>query len=219
MSGQISIQVATSSQVMNWSPVPPFLPAAQPPAITVNGLAIQPSTTAPTPTGFQLVVFDITQTIPTPASILVNEWLSVFPAGNDSNLWTYYGSIYEGLVNDLLSYGNPANQLMILASFGLDADMAPDNEAYATMFNYGGGNQLQTWMKSCDPGSQLGNPTSWVSFPANYILVGLAGVGYGGGSEIYQAAQSSQNSIKSSLNVNVSQDRKVRVSEAEAVSA
>jgi hypothetical protein len=207
MSGQISIAISTTSQVMSWSPTDPYLPAAQPPTITVNGLAIQPSNPPYSPTGFQLLVFDITQTIPTPASILVNQWCLVTPADDKSNnWWSTYDDAYMGAVSSLLSAGDPANQLVILASFGLDNFMPPDNEAYALFMNYGAGQQLQTWVKTRNFGCQVWGPTSWVSFPANYLFVGFGGSGYGHGSENYEAAQGSATSISSTLNVNLHPD-------------
>lgn len=209
MSGQISIAMSTSSQIMTWNSTPPWLPAAQPPTIKVNGLAIQPSNPPSSPTGFQIVIFDITQTIPTPASILINQWLSVYPSQENNNWWNTYDSIYSGIVNNLLVYGNPENQLVVLASYGLDANMAPDNDALEFLMNYGAGQQLQTWMKTCDPGSQVDNPTSWVSYPANYLFVGSGGIAYGHGSEIYQAAQGSNTSVTSTLNVTMQPDTRV----------
>jgi hypothetical protein len=210
MSGQISIAMSTSSQVMNWYPTPPWLPAAQPPTIKVNGLAIQPSNPPSSPTGFQIVIFDITQTIPTPASILVNQWLQVYPAEETNNSWwNTYESIYFGIVNNLLLYGNPENQLVVLASYGLDANMAPDNDALEFLMNDGAGQQVQTWVKTCDPGSQVGNSTSWVSFPANYLFVGFGNIGYGRGSEIYQIPQGSNTNVASTLNVTMQPDSRI----------
>jgi hypothetical protein len=204
MSGQISIAISTSSQVMKWSST---LPAAQPPTLKVNNLAIQPSNPPNSPTGLQLVVFDITQTIPTPASILVNTWLTVYPQDqNSNNWWNTYNYIYTNTVSELLSNGDPSNQLVILCSFGLDANMSPDNDSLALFLNYGAGQQLQYWMNHNDQGSQVDNPTSWVSFPANYILVGFGGIGYGHGSEVYQTPAGSNTSITTPLNVTLDPD-------------
>jgi hypothetical protein len=212
MPSAIQINVSTSSQEINWSTQIPNLPAAIPPTIQVNGINIQPSTPSVSPTGFQLVVFDITQTIPTPASILVNQYLPVTAAQYGSpgdNSWaSSYAYVYSWLVNYLLLNGNPTNQLIILASYGLDANMAPDNDGLAELINNGAGSQLQYWLKHCDPGSQVGNPTSWVSYPANYIFIGFGDSGYGAGNEIYQSAGSS-NSVKSSLNVTLDMGAKL----------
>jgi hypothetical protein len=212
MPSAIQINVSTSSQEINWSTQIPNLPAAVPPTIQVNGINIQPSNPSISPTGFQLVVFDVTQTIPTPASILVNQYLAVtaaqYGSPGDNSWMSSYANVYFWLVNYLLLNGNPDNQLIILASFGLDANMTPDNEGLAELINNGAGSQLQFWLKNCDPGSQVANSTSWVSFPANYIYVGFGNSGYGAGNEIYQAARGS-NSVKSSLNVTLDMGAKL----------
>lgn len=207
MTEQSSISVTTTSQVINWNPKTPNLPAAQPPIIQVNGVAIAPPPyPPPSPTGFQLVIFDVTQTIPTPASILLNEYICVFPAqyGNPGqNGWmNQYENVYFWIVNGLLLSGRPDDQLIILASFGLDANMAPDNEALASLIQNGAGAQIQYWVKHCDPGSQVANATSWVAFPANYIYIGFGNSGYGVGKELYQAAGGSSQ-VTSTLNVNL----------------
>jgi len=202
---QIAIAISTTSSVINWSPNSPNLPPAQPPSITVNNLAITPSQPAYSPTGYQLVIFDITQTIPTPASIQLNTYISLYP-NEGSNTWvSIYDCMYGQIITSLLGAGNPANQLVILASYGLDANMGPDNDMWAMLLGYGAGEQLQNWLKSADTGSQVGNSTSWVSFPANYIFVGLGGIGYGHGNEIFQAAGSS-NSVTTPLNVTLQPD-------------
>jgi len=212
MPSSIQINVATSSQEINWSTQVPNLPPAIPPTIQVNGINIQPSTPSISPTGFQLVIFDINQTIPTPASILVNQYLAVtaaqYGSPGDSSWASSYANVYSWLVNYLLLSGNPNDQLIILASFGLDANMAPDNDGLAALINNGAGSQVQYWLKNCDPGSQVGNATSWVSYPANYIYVGFGNSGYGAGNEIYQSAGSS-NSVKSSLNVTLDMGKRL----------
>jgi|SRR5271165_1869351 len=194
MSGQISIAISTSSTQMNW----PNLPPLQYPTMTVGGLAIPPYSDTGFPNGFWLVVFDVTKDIPTPASFLVNECFGIPQDGSGS--WALlYDSMYASIVTTLLSAGNPANQLVILASYGLDMDMAPDNDAYALLLSYGAGPQLQEWVSGCDPGSM----SAWVGIPANYLFVGFGGAGYGGGSEIYQQ---SFPSVSSSLNLALSPD-------------
>ena len=78
MTNPISIALSTSSTIINWSAQEPHLPPAKFPVITVNNLNIQPARLPAAPTGVQLVVFDTTQAIPAPSSILVNECLVVF---------------------------------------------------------------------------------------------------------------------------------------------
>lgn len=200
---QISINISTTSSVINWSLSPPNLPPAQLPKINVNGLAIPAGNPAMSPTGFQLVVFDINQTIPTPASILVNTTLVVNNSGQNNSWWNVYDYLYQHMVRALLINGDPDDQLIVLASYGLDANMAPDNDSLQLLVKNGAGPQLQHWMKTCDIGSQVGNPTSWVSFPSNYVLVAFGGSGYGNGNEIFQQPQGNNTSVTTTLNVNL----------------
>jgi hypothetical protein len=204
MTNPISIDISTTSTVTKWSAQEPHLPPAQLPTVTVNQLKIQPARIPSTPTGLQLVVFDITQAIPTPASILVNEYFGVFPLSSNSNSWssTYY-NIYGTMIFRLLGAGRPENQLVLLASFGFDFNMAPNNEAYSLLLSYGAGQALQTWENtSGGGGSQIGDPTSWVSFPANYLFVGFGSVGYGAGQELFERS-SQGNTVSSRLRVTV----------------
>ena len=128
----------TSSQAVTATSTP------VPPVITVNGSNVQPEGSPEGPSGFQLLVYDTTQTIGTSSSILVNQWLPVYPNGTD---WTAtYGQVYVDLNNFLLLSGNPNNQLMVLVSYGLDRCMGPSFAAMQMLFNYGAGAQLQNWM-------------------------------------------------------------------------
>jgi hypothetical protein len=180
---QVQLHIATTSQVMYYN----NLPKAAPPQITMNGVALPTPTPPYMPTGFQMVIIDPTKDITNPASILLNEYLSVFASPNSNDWGSTYHYMYAAMVRGHLNSGNIEQQLVILASYGLDNNMPPTNDGYALMMDIGAGSQLQYWETHCDAGSQVGNPTSWVSFPANYILVGYIAYGYGQGSEIYQS--------------------------------
>jgi len=195
---QVNLQIVTTSQVMTYN----NLPHAAPPKITMNGVAFPAPPSPPyMPTGYQLVIINAAMDYTNPASILANQYIVCSPSQNNS-WWNSYQYMYSSMVWNVLNAGNIDQQLLIIASFGLDNNMAPTNDGYEMMLGVGAGSQLQNWQTHCDPGSQVGNPTSWVSFPANYILVGFSAQSYGQGYEIYQSG--GMNAVTTTLSVTLS---------------
>lgn len=180
---EVKASISTSSQEMAWKQFPP--PA--PPQIKLNGVALPaPSSSLYWPTGFQVVVIDSSQDITNPNSILTNEYQLI---ESTTNTWMYtYTSTYDNIMWQVLSSGNLNDQLVFIASFGLDVNMAPPNSAYEFWLELGAGEQLQAWETGVDIGSQQGNDQSWVSIPGSYILIGGSNLGYGGGEETYSAS-------------------------------
>ncbi|HWA84540.1 MAG TPA: hypothetical protein VG820_13945 [Fimbriimonadaceae bacterium] len=149
----------------------------------LNGQAVPPPSSLNFPTGFQIVVFNSEMDITSPAAILANNYQYVVPEGNTSNWADTIQYTYAGIVETILVSGNIQNQIIMLASFGLDLNMCPTNEALSTLLNYGANSKIQYWETNADCGSQVGNSSSWTSFPASYIMIGGSGWGYGGGYE------------------------------------
>jgi hypothetical protein len=117
---QIELVVKTQSQVMQFNP----LPKPQVPTITMNGTPIPSPKNPPYyPTGYQLVVINAASDYTNPASILSNQYIQLYPQ-QGTNWWgTTYQYLYANLLAQTLRYGNPNQQLFILASFGLDNNM------------------------------------------------------------------------------------------------
>lgn len=182
---KVEVQISTSSEVMQFDK----LPTAQPPRITMNGKPVaQIGYTPNMPTGWQIVILDPTKDITSPASILCNKYLLLFPA-QGSNFWmSTYQYLDSGMLRQQLISGNYEQQILIAASFGLDANTPPTNDGLNLLLDYGAGPQLQTWETSVDVGSQVANSNSWTSYPANYIFVGSSSFSYGQGAEIWQRA-------------------------------
>jgi hypothetical protein len=181
---EIQLVVKTQSQVMQFNP----LPKPQVPTITMNGTPIPAPKNAPYyPTGYQLVVINAASDYTNPASILSNQYIQLFPQ-QGTNWWgTTYQYLYANLLAQTLRYGNPNQQLFILASFGLDNNMPPTNDGTLLLYDYGGGPAIQNWLTHCDAGSQSGGANAWVSIPASYILVGFSQQSWGQGTgELYQ---------------------------------
>ena len=182
---KVEVSITTTSQVMQYHSLPP----AQPPKITMNGRPVGQIAQNPNmPTGWQILILDPTKDITSPASILCNKYLLLFPA-QDTNFWmSTYQYLYSGMVRQQLISGNFEQQILILASFGLDANTPPTNDAMHLLLDYGAGPQLQTWETTVNVGSQVANNNSWTSFPANYVFVGSSSLSYGQGAEIFQKA-------------------------------
>lgn len=183
MNSAVTINITTSSREISFSnPLPP----AVVPTITLNGVAVPPPSRAPfTPTGYQVLVFDARKNLVDPSALIANNYVSVVPSGNTNSWMSTYQYCYAAICSIILEAGNIDQQIRIIASFGLDTNMPPTNDALALMLATGADGQLQYWEQNCDAGSQVGNATSWVSFPGSYILVGGSNWGYGQGFESY----------------------------------
>ncbi len=196
---KVEISVTTSSQVMQFHSLPP----AQPPQITMNGRPVGQIPQHPyRPSGWQVLILDPTKDIKTPGAVLSNQYILLQP-GSNTNFWmSTYQYMYSGMVRQFLNSGNYEQQLVIVASFGLDANVPPTNDALRLLLDFGAGAQLQNWETHVDVGSQVDNNNSWVSFPANYLFIGSSSLGYGQAYEKFEKA--SGPSIQSTLTGTVS---------------
>lgn len=196
MPKQVEVSITTTSQVMQFS----NLPAAQPPVITMDGQQVgQIAQKPPNPTGWQVLILDPTKDITSPAAILANRYIWLYPA-TSSNFWmSTYQFMYTQMLRQTLISGNYEQQILIVASFGLDANTPPTNDGMHLLLDYGAGPQLQYWETHVDVGSQVSNGNSWTSFPANYIFVGSSSLSYGQGAEVFERA-GQQSSVKTTLN-------------------
>lgn len=195
----VDVVVTTSSQVMQYH----ALPKAQPPQITMNGQPVGQIAQPPNmPTGWQVLILDPTKDIKTPAAVISNVYIQLYPAPN-SNFWmSTYHFMYTRMLRQSLISGNYEQQILIVASFGLDANTPPTNDGMGLLLDYGAGPQLQNWETHCNAGSQVSNDNSWTSFPVNYIFVGTSSMGYGQGAEIFERPQSGtsvQSTLKTTL--------------------
>ncbi|MCB1045359.1 MAG: hypothetical protein KDC35_20625 [Acidobacteria bacterium] len=190
---QVKFVVTTQSQVMNFNDLPKPLA----PVITINGVELTLKNPPTYPTGYRITILDAASDYTNPATVLYDACSEVYPDGNTNQWASTYTYVYDNMVRAILSYGNTNQQLVIVSSFGLDNNMPPTNGAYQELIETGAGSQLQNWVLHNDTGSQVGNSTSWVSFPANYLFLGLSSLAYGQGFEVYQT--NGQSAVNSSL--------------------
>jgi hypothetical protein len=175
------------------------LPAPQPPTITLDGNPLPAPGSGPSqPAGFQVVVLDPTQDITQPAAIVSNEYQPMIV--EDDNWGSWYQFMYANLVTQLLMSGNVQQQLVLVASFGIDQNAPPTNDACEAFLELGANGQLQGWINGAvDRGSQSGDYLC--ASPVNYILVGTAATSYGAGNEVYEGT--TENEVTTSLSVTV----------------
>jgi hypothetical protein len=187
------VVIETSSEVrdISWSGTP------QPPIITIGNL-VRPSQPPQSPCGFQVVILDGTD-ITNPDAVLFNQYFTV-PTGTP--WYAIYGNMYQDIYNSIVSSGHTSKgNVLIISSFGIDNNMPPTNQIYSLLQTVGAGERLRYWESHNDAGSMVGNPTAWVSYPANYILVGIFGAGPDTGVEAYNVAGYSDSSITERLTV------------------
>ncbi|HEX2296262.1 MAG TPA: hypothetical protein VHN37_13265 [Actinomycetota bacterium] len=181
---KVEISVTTQSQVMKYGALPqPVLPK-----ITMNGTPVPAPAKAPSNVvGWQLLLIDSRKDIKNPANFLLNEYLSL---RSKDNLWssTYhamYDDVFGGMFRDIYVSGNVNSQIAIVASFGLDNNMPPTPDILPVLLELGAGGALQYWETHSNPGSEVGSSNAYVSFPANYVLLGYSAWSYGQGYEKY----------------------------------
>ncbi len=193
---KVEISVTTQSQPMQWG----RLPNPNPPKITMNGKPVA-DTQAFVSVGWKLLVIDATKDITNPASYLFSDYIYLPSDGH--NWMGTYQRMYSSMLRDIYVSGNVNQQLVILASYGLDNNMPPTNDMLPVLLELGAGPTLQYWETHCNPGSEVGNPEAYVSFPANYILIGYSSWTYGQGYEQHDTAQGSM-PVTSTLSATVS---------------
>jgi hypothetical protein len=175
---QVDVEITTSSQVIpNWQQLPP----AQPPQITFNGNPLPPPKDSPPyqPVGAQVVVLDSSQDLTNAASIISNEYQIV--ANMQGSWYESYRWMWDGVATQIMSSGDIEQQVLIVATFGVDANMQPTAASFEQFLGHGAGTQLQEWglLPSFSEGGD------YIVYPANYLLIGNSAYGYGEGFEAF----------------------------------
>jgi hypothetical protein len=192
---EVTVSISTSSQEI---PSTTPLPEASFPQITLNGVEIPQPSFVPRdlPSGFQIVVMNSAGDFSDPANIIANDYEPVWP--DNLNGWDdTYRFMYENLVNGILGAGDPQQQLVFVASYGLDLGMFPTAVTVETLLNLGAGPQLQQWINTSSP-SESGD---WVDYPVDYAMIGGSAYGYGQATEKFDYAGGEGNPVKTSISV------------------
>jgi hypothetical protein len=193
---KVEISVTTQSQPMQWG----NLPKPNPPKFTMNGVEVAQQQ-AYSAVGWKLLIIDATKDITNPASYLFNSYIGLT---SDGHSWSAtYGYMYNSIFRALYVSGNVNQQLVLLASYGMDNNMPPTREMMPEILELGGGARFQWWETHCNPGSMAGGTNSYISFPVNYVLIGYSSFSYGQGWETFDAAQGSM-PVTSTLSATVS---------------
>lgn len=188
---QVEISITTtSSQIPNWQ----NLPAPDPPVITLNGTLLpDPSDSPPwQPVGTQVVVIDATKDYTDPASIISNVYQCV--ANMQGNWGESYRWMWDNVATQIMSSGDVQQQLVLIATFGLDVMMTPTAAPFELFLANGAGGQLQQWGLLPSP-SEGGE---YIEFPASYCMIGMSGYEYGEATEEFAFSEQGQ-PVKSSI--------------------
>ncbi|HEX8083731.1 MAG TPA: hypothetical protein VF529_05530 [Solirubrobacteraceae bacterium] len=173
---QVAVEITTTSQSQKtWQP------SGTPPKITMNGNPFPQPKGPNGSSGLQVVVIDPAMDITSPAAIRTNMYLML--PNVDGSWMSYYQGMWTRMAAQIYTAGNTNQQIVFLATFGMDVNAAPSAEALELLIELGAGPQIQKWWTSVDVGSQSGQ---WVAYPGNYILIGQPQYGYGEGYETYQ---------------------------------
>lgn len=169
----------------NWYQIQwPNLPTPTPPRISLDGIALTPFSSAATPAGWQLVVLDTNFN-----NRVV--FCQYFTLQAQQGWMGNYGKMYADMYNALTRSGfTTSRYVVVLASFCVDNNMLPTAPLFDFLLSAGAGEKLYYWQQHCDPGSQVANQSSWISYDGIYILVGRAGAGEGTGTEVYNNGSS-----------------------------
>ncbi|MEA2412398.1 MAG: hypothetical protein QOC77_2959 [Thermoleophilaceae bacterium] len=192
---EVTIAVSTSSQ-----PIPgtPPLPNAQVPQITLNDTLI-PRATGPTddyPTGVQVVVMNASGDLSDPANFITNSLNIVW--GDVQGGWSdTYRYMWDNVANQIYGAGDPQQQVVIIATYGMDLGMFPTPDVVELFLSLGAGPQLQNWINTASPSESGG----WVDYPADYVLIGSSSLGYGLGTEQFDFGGGEENPVKTNVSV------------------
>jgi hypothetical protein len=192
---EVIVDVSTSSQEI--SSTPP-LPNAVVPTITLNGTAI-PEASGPTsefPTGVQVVVMNAAGDLSDPANIISND-LHVVWADAQGGWDDTYRYMWDNVANQIYGSGDPQQQVVIVATYGMDLGMFPTPAAVELLLSLGAGPQFQNWVNTNTP-SESGD---WVDYPVDYVLIGSSASGYGQGTDEFDYAGGEGNPVKTNLSV------------------
>jgi hypothetical protein len=110
-----------------------------------------------------------------PSSIISNQYQIV---GNQSGNWgESYRWMWDAVAQQIYSSGDLGQQIVFIATFGLDVLMTPTAASFELFLERGASKELQTWGLL----PYISEGGWYIQYPANYVLIGNSGYGYGEG--------------------------------------
>lgn len=167
--------------IQSWSTNLPWPCWAEPRTpIVIGSKIIKPTTPTTSPIGVQVTVLAGNDPVSAHA-VQFNQYYTL-PLADD---WSSdYATMWDQIASDVLGTYDESGNILLVVTFGLDANMPPTDNAVALLRSAGSGNALTTWIDTCDPGSEIGSPGSWTGYPCVYAFVGAFGNEEGSSAEV-----------------------------------
>lgn len=167
--------------IESWSAQLPWPCRADPRTpIVIGSKIIKPTTPITSPIGAQVTILAGNDPVSEHA-VQFNQYYSL-PLADD---WSSnYATMWNQIASDVLGKYDQNGDILLLVTFGLDANMPPTDEAAALLKTAGSGNALTTWIDTCNPGSEVGTPGLWTGYPCVYAFVGAFGNEQGSSVEV-----------------------------------
>jgi hypothetical protein len=193
---QVEIAISTSSApIQNWQD----MPTPQPPSITLNGQPLPAPANGPpyTPNGCQVVVLASSDDITQPSSIISNDYQIV---GDQQGSWgESYRWMWDDVATQIMSSGDVEQQIVIIATFGLDVLMTPTAASFELFLGRGAGTLLQQWGLL----PYISEGGYYIQYPANYALIGNSGYGYDEGYEAFDYTTEYDTPVQTTLTATI----------------
>ena len=172
---KLSVQ-SWSELLFHPSPVKP-----RPPVVTRGSVGLEPDSSPSSQIGVQVAVLDGAD--PGAAHSVRFDQYYCLPQQKD---WTQsYAVMWDQIATDLGYLDRPGDVLLVV-TYGLDANMPPTDRAVTLFKTAGSGSTLTRWLNTCFPGGHSDDPNVWTSAPCVYVLVGAFGNKQGEAVEVVQ---------------------------------
>jgi len=157
----MEIKIHTTSTIVHW----PITEDPVLPAVRVGNSPLKGEGTVASPAGVQVVVLSGRN----PSTVQLNRYYSL-PA--QRHWYLTYMDMWNTIAGDVKPVAAD-HSILIVATFGIHANMPPTDAAATLLRRAGAGQELTQWIENCQPGSQSGNPTMWIDHPLAYAFVGV----------------------------------------------
>ncbi len=169
--------------IQSWSTVLPWPCWAGEPRtpIVIGSKIIKPATPTTSPIGAPVTVRAGNDPVSDHA-VQFNQYYTLPLAGDWSS---NYATMWDQIATDVLGTYDESGNILLVVTFGLDANMPPTDTA-AALLKTAGSRQRADHLDghTCDPGSEVGTPGLWTGYPCVYAFVGAFGNEQGSSVEV-----------------------------------